>query len=350
MTKVGKEFFQDNEWDDFLKRSPMGQFQQSAMWARYKETEGWRSERVVFKNGNRITGGLQALIRKTYFGAIGYVSKGPVVLNEDEPSVETAVKSIFEIMNLNQMEAIIVQPPDDSSVIPEVLMKHEFVKIPMLKVIDSTLLLPVKGGEVSINKSMNRRTREKIKKGVREGVTVREGCFCDIPIFFMMMADTCRRQGIKNINPSSVKALQNIWYSFNPRRNIRLTFAEINGESVAGLLCILFGDTVTLWKKGWTGRYSGYHPNDVLYKEAFIWAFENGYSHCDFAGINRNIAEWLICGNRLTDKQNSSRDAFIMRFGGTPKLLPSAVIYIKNLPLRHIFRSLNKIRETLSFQ
>lgn len=341
---------EDKEWDDYLKHCSLGQFQQSAMWARFKETEGWRPERIVFKNGDSVTGGLQALIRNTTFGAIGYVSKGPVLLEEDEHSVDAAVNSIFEIVNGNSLKAIVVLPPDDSSVIPEALMKHDFVKIPMLKVIDSTLLLPVDGGEVGINKSMNHRTRNKISKGVRRGVTVREGRITDIPMFFGMMEETCKRQGEKNLNPGSVEALENIWHAFNAERNIRLTFAEINGEPVAGMLCILFGDKVTIWKKGWTGKFSEFHPNDVLHKETFVWAFENGYSHCDFAGLNRKIAERLVRGNELTDQQKSSRDAFNLQFGGAPKLLPGAVIYIRNQPLRHIFRSFSKIREAFSFQ
>ena len=37
----------DASWDEFLMKTPMGQFQQSSMWAQVKEVDGWESLRVV---------------------------------------------------------------------------------------------------------------------------------------------------------------------------------------------------------------------------------------------------------------------------------------------------------------
>lgn len=81
------------------------------------------------------------------------------------------------------------------------------------------------------------------------------------------------------------------------------------------------------------------HPNDVLYYDGFLWACNNGYTMADIAGIDRDIAEAVIHGHPLTEKQKASRDYFNLRLGGTPKLLPKAVIYIDNQVARRAFRA-----------
>src|ERR1017187_3150477 len=71
---------EDPYWDDFLKATPLGHFQQSSLWARAKDIEGWRPVRMILTLDGQIAGGFQILTAHTRFGLIGYVSKGPVVI------------------------------------------------------------------------------------------------------------------------------------------------------------------------------------------------------------------------------------------------------------------------------
>ena len=339
MTIVEKGISRDDEWDDFLKRSPMGQFQQSAMWAKYKEHAGWSTYRTVIEKDRHIIGGFQLLIRKTPLGNIGYISKGPVFLDEDKSDIEMIVGSIFDVIRERTIRAIVMQPPDDSLMTREVFKNHGFIEIPGHEVIDATLLFPLDGGKEHIDKRMTSTSRYSIRQGIRKGVLIREATMDDIPIFFEMMSASCKRQGIRTPNPGSVEALKNLWNVFYGKGCLRLTLAEYNGEPVASLLCINFANRVTFWKKGWSGKGRGMNPNDALYYEAMLWAHKNGYAIVDFAGIDREIAETIIDGHRLTEKQKSGRDYFNLRLGGIPKLLPKAVIYIDSPVARRAFKA-----------
>src|SRR5258708_16240042 len=71
---------EDNCWDKILQETPLGQFQQSTIWARAKATEGWRVVRLVLTMDKEILGGFQILWRPSWRGRVAYVSKGPVGL------------------------------------------------------------------------------------------------------------------------------------------------------------------------------------------------------------------------------------------------------------------------------
>ena len=312
----------------------MGQFQQSSMWAKYKEYTGWVPYRTVFKSDNQIVCGFQLLMKKTHIWNIGYISKGPVLNKENGIDIENTIDVMLDEVKQKNIIALVVQPPDNSIFIGEAFKKRLFHDVAMLGVIDATLLIPVEGGKESFEKSMTREKRRMIRQGIRCGVAVREGGRADIPLFFEMMSASCRRQGEGTPNPVSVESLGKLWENFNSHGCIRMTFAEYDREPLAGLLCIGFGDRVTLWKKGWSGKGREMHPNDILCLDAFSWACEKGYSVCDFAGLNTGIARALIGGNPLTDPQRASRDLFNLHFGGVPRLLPNAMIYLRN-PLFH---------------
>lgn len=328
---------EDKEWDDYLQSTEMGQFQQSSMWAKYKEHTGWSPDRVVLRRNNQIVGGFQLLMKKTKFLKIGYVSKGPVVENENIIDIENTIDAMFDVLTKNKIFALVVQPPDNSLLMGDVFRRRFFHDVPMLGVIDATLMNSSDGGKERIEKTMTREKRRMIRQGIRCGIVVREGGRADVPLFFEMMSASCGRQGEGTPNPGSVGALDKLWEIFDSQGCIRLTFAEFDREPLAGLLCIGFGNRVTLWKKGWSGKGREWHPNDILYMDAFLWACEKGFSVCDFAGLDTGIARALIDGNPMTDQQRASRDIFNLHFGGIPKLLPNAMIYLRNPLIRRAF-------------
>ena len=113
-----------------------------------------------------------------------------------------------------------------------------------------------------------------------------------------------------------------------------MTFAEYNHEVLAGTLNIIFGKKVNLWKKGWNFKHPDRYPNDLLYYEILHWACSNNFNHCDFIAFDRSIADALQKGEPLSDAQKKSRHIFNLRFGGVPKILPPARIWIANPLLR----------------
>ena len=131
----------DAAWDEFLMKTPMGQFQQSSMWAQVKGVDGWECLRVVATIAEQIAGGFQVLWRDTRFGRIGYVSKGPVAVPETQSLIDRLVILMRDLVRKHKILALIVQPPDDSCLTSDILELHQFIQSNPMGVIETTMIV-----------------------------------------------------------------------------------------------------------------------------------------------------------------------------------------------------------------
>jgi hypothetical protein len=340
--------FEDSAWDAFLQSSPFGEFPQSSVWARYKHTDGWRCSRTLVKRDQRIAGGFQVLWRPTRFGRIGYAGKGPVAQAEDPEMVDALVEMLAETTRRLRLAALVVQPPGRSRLTPARLQAPVFLPNRIQSIITATLVVDVTAGMPTIEAGMRRTTRQLLRKGIRSGVTVREGFEKDLETFFHLMLKTCERQNVSP-NPSSAAALKALWQASGGAAGCRLTLAEHGGKAIGGLFCIAFGKVLALWKKGSIPDRLGLHPMESLYHDAFAWAASRGFHFCDFLSLQRRTAECLLRKLPLTGEQKHSRDIFNLGFGGTPVLLPEAYLHIPNPLLALGYRLLASTPFTLGW-
>jgi hypothetical protein len=166
---------------------------------------------------------------------------------------------------------------------------------------------------------------------------VRQGTEDDLPHFFALMLKTCSRQSVSP-SPGSLDALRLLWRVFARTDEVQLWIAECADSRPAAQLNLLFGGRMTLWKKGWDGSHREWHSNEVLEAHAIEWANAHGYRVCDFCAIDLSIAKSILDGRSLSRTQATSRDAFNLGFGGVPKLLPPALLYVPNPVLRWVYR------------
>jgi hypothetical protein len=322
-------------WDDFLRSCIRGQFQQSSLWAQAKQIEGWKNLRVILEQGGRIDGGFQVLWRPTRIGRVGYVSKGPVLSFEEPEQLQFTLDLLLWVVRSHQLMALIVQPPDETQLLGLSLAKRGFVQDHLMDVISSTCMVDLTGSGDGWE-AIGRSKKLQIRQAIRRGVTIREGGDADIPKFFSLMSQTCARQRVRP-HPSSVEALRDLVQAFKPGRDVRLSFADCQGETIACQLDLKFGRRATTWKKGWDGSHPNLHPNALLAYEALRWAKSLGCECLDFAGMHRSLAESLLTQQPLTKAQNMERDMFNLGFGAKPRLLPSAVVYWRNPLLRFAY-------------
>ena len=322
-------------WDSWLEHEPLGQFQQTSRWAQFKAGEGWQAERVWLGQKSSPNGGLQLIWKSTRVGRVGYVPKGPVVPGEDPAAVAELFRLLKERARSIGLRALILQPPDQSGITPEFLGAHQFDRRPMPSVIRATATIDLRGGRISWESRMHSKTRQQARAAAKRGVTVRSGDRADLALFFSLMAESCRRQNTQP-NPSRVAALEALWDAFSA--HIKLGFACVEGEPVAGLLMIGHGDRLTFWKKGWNSRGAQLYANCLLMVEAMQWATDWGYTTVDFAGVDPMIAATLLAGEPLSETQQKSRDMFNLRLGAQPQLLPPAQLLVLNPALRQLHR------------
>lgn len=335
----------DLSWDTFLRSSPLGQFQQSSMWARVKALEGWSCIRVVMKNENDIVGGFQLLWKKVGPFAVGYISKGPVLNSENTEMVEFSIELIRSVVQRFHISAIIVQAPDRCKYGPVFLRPRYFLPNRTLGVIENTLIVDVAREIGEVERDLSRETRRMVRKAQEKGIRIREGNANDAATFFDLMLSSCRRQKQKKPNPPNAESLRHLWKTFQSQGCIRMTLAEYSGQAIASQLSIPFGETVHLFKKGWSPQYADLRPNELLFWDALKWSQQHGYKFCDFGSLQPDIAAALIQKRGLTAKQKQSRDVFNIRFGGRPLALPHAVLFTNNPGLRFACRMILPARK-----
>jgi lipid II:glycine glycyltransferase (peptidoglycan interpeptide bridge formation enzyme) len=322
-------------WDAWLESSPLGQFQQTTRWAQFKAIDGWQAERIFVDVHRPEAGGLQLLWKATRFGRIGYVSKGPVLPLETGPVITEVLKKLQATARGLGLRALILQPPDRSGIADLDLRPHHFSRNPVPSVIRATATIDLRSGRGAWEGRMHSKTRQQARAAIKRGVTVRSGGRADLALFFALMCESCRRQNTRP-NPSRLEALEALWDAFNPR--LRLGFASVDGEAIAGLLMIGHGDRLTFWKKGWNSRGAQLYANCHLMVEALDWGTQWGYATVDFAGLDHGIAQTLVGGGSLDEAQQRSRDMFNLRLGAQAQLIPGARLLVLNPVLRQLHR------------
>lgn len=325
---------EDLSWDTFLESVSQGQFQQSSAWGQYKQTQGWCISRLILGINGRIVGGFQMLWKSTRLGRIGYVSKGPVLGREDPELVSLLVRRLRNQVSKLELQAVIVQPPDFSRRMVEALSREGFRQGQPLNIIEATSLLDLTPGAVPLEKRLSDSVRKNLRRAARKRVVVREGTGNEVSLFYELMAATCARRGVRP-NPPDRATTEALWQSMARHGKARLTFALCQGEVAAGKLSILFGNRYSSFKVGWNGRHSRSHPNELLEFEALQWAQANGYLLADWVGISRAAAVAVLEGKDFDEACIRATDRFVLRFGGRPVLLPSALMWIRN----PVFRS-----------
>jgi len=328
----------DPLWDDFLRGTPRGQYQQSSLWAEYKATEGWTPHRIILTGPGGIVGGFQILWKKTRLGRIGYLSKGPVAHPESAVLVRQLGALLVDVAGKLRLTALNVQLPDETRIETGLAAETGGIRSNPMGVIEATYLVDVRPEMEVLRSKMSPSLRRNIRRAKKERMVVREGTAADIPRFFQLMAATCQRQETAP-NPPSEEAVRRLWEIFSPTKSIRMTFAECGDGSPAAKLCLHFGDRVTLWKKGWDGSLGQLHPNELLEDEALEWAHAHGYRICDFCSLDRIAAARILGGKPAVGESLSSRDEYHLRFGGFPQLLPPSLMLIPNPLLRWGFRN-----------
>ncbi|MGO8678922.1 MAG: lipid II:glycine glycyltransferase FemX [Limisphaerales bacterium] len=328
----------DDRWDAFLQASPLGHFQQSSLWAQAKASQGWRPIRVLLTIDGSLAGGFQILARTRRFGSIGYVSKGPVLAGEEPALAEFLVQQLAATARRCRLLGLVVQAPDESGLDVQLLGRGQFLLNHLVDVGRATLLADVSRGPDEVLSRLRKTTACEIRQARRRGIQVRQGGEADVGAFFRLVTTTCERQGTRP-DPPSESALASAWAAFHPTGHVRLTLAEYEGEAVAGSWCFCFGNRVTGWKKGWSGRHRERHPNSLLIFEAVEWASRHGYKLFDFCSLSPDIARILLRGEPLSQEHKKGRDFVHLSFGNKPVLLPESHIFVNPWWARALYRA-----------
>ncbi len=307
---------------------------QSSLWAEVKALNGWKARRVIAFDGEQIIGGAQMLTRTVkFFGTIGYVPKGPILIGEDKSLATKMLAQIDKLANSEQLRLLFVQPSEFNAWVPE-LVNRGFKPSPVEIAPSATLLVDLTADLDAILSRMSKGMRNHVRRSQKRGIRVREGSKDDLPIFHRLLSATGQRQRFSIFD---LAYFQGMWDILDQSGYIKLFISELDGDAVSAQVCVLFGNTVVAKQIGWSGQHRHLHPNEALDWFTIQWAKRNGYRFYDLEGIERHAAKTLLAGKGLPAECVGTAAAYKSRLGGNVHLSPAAYCYIANPVLRAVY-------------
>jgi len=320
----------DPSWDAFLAAAG-GEYPQTSMWAQVKSESSYQTWRVIARQGSKIVGGSQLLVRSLPIGAVGYMPLGPVLSCENSSLTRILVQQIRQLAKRERIRFLAVQAPWGSRTALAHLREGGFSEPSPELVPTASVLIDLSSDLRLIFSQMSATTRKHLRRGEHNGIAVREGTCSDLLAFYSLACETADRHGFAAPHRDYFST---VWRAFAPGGHIKMFVVEIAGEPLSALLVIAFGNIVTCWRMGWSGKQPALYPNEAMHWAAIQWAKSQGYRYFDFGGISRELAKWVLAGGTTRVTQAYKANYFKLGFGGQPRLLAEPLVYIHNPLLR----------------
>ena len=275
------------------------------------------------KEEGRICAGAQILIRgMPGIGRIGYVPRGPLVAGERIDIAAALIAELKDVAKAQRIRHLIVQPPRTGQWMAEQLPDWGFARSALSVAPTATILLDLAPDTDELLARMSKSARRHIRKGEREGISIREADHNEIEVFHSLLMTTGERQGW---SPQSLEFFESMWKEFHPQGHVRIFLAEYESRVVSAHLVVPFGDVMLSKLSAWSGDRSAPYPNETLEWFMIRWAKEHGFRYYDFEGFDRAAAEELRQSDQ--ESRSESMDHYKLKFGGDVVLLPPAFDY-----------------------
>jgi peptidoglycan pentaglycine glycine transferase (the first glycine) len=275
-------------WNAALLQLPAPHVLQSWEWGEFKGGWGWAPTRLLFEAGGRIYAAAQLLRRplgarlRDWPLAVMYVPKGPLLADYDGRLLEAVLNALVE--QARAAGAIFVKvDPDIELGEPggDCLQRLGWRPSPEQVQFKNTLLVDLEGSEEELLAAMKSKTRYNVRLAARRGVTVRAGGEGDLPCFYAMYAATAARDRFA-IRPFDY--YRDVWGRFLAAGLAHLLLAEVEGETVGGVMLLRFASSAWYMYGASSGQCRELMPNYLLQWEALRWAKAQGCRVYDLWG------------------------------------------------------------------
>ncbi len=267
-------------WDERVAAAPRGHLLQSWAWGELKARFGWRVRRVAVGAACA-----QVLFRPlpAGLGTIAYVPKGPAADFGDRAALESLLEAIGPLARQQRAICLKIEPNlEDGPEAAALLRALDFRPSPQTVQPRRTLLVDLTAAPEAILARMKSKTRYNIRLAGRKGVTVRPGDEGDLPAFYRLMEITARRDGFGLHSRAYYEAVYRLFIA--PGRG-RLLLAEYEGQLLAGLVVLAFGDTAIYMYGASADEHRNRMPTYLLQWEAMRWAKAQGCRTYDLWGV-----------------------------------------------------------------
>lgn len=315
----------DTEWDRFVEQTPGGQYLQTSWWALVEGLRGRHTVRFVIRSGVHIVAGAQITLRRLPLGgAVGYISRGPVIALDDPALLESVHMMMHRITRVCHIQYLIVQPPRQHEKYIQQLTAWGFRPCRVGEDFRAGIIVDVTPRPDTLLSNMRKAKRQSIRRGMRNGTTVREGSVADLMTFYQLHVVTSQRQ---QFVPLPEDYFVQMWRLLSERGCIKMFLSEYEGEVVAGEIDFPFGDTVYAEIFGWSGTLPKSFASEVLTWKVMEWAHEQGYHYYSMGWIELEAARALEEHGSLPESFEGTATSFKVGLSKQVQFFPGSYDY-----------------------
>ena len=282
---------ENNKLDEFLETNKKSHFLQSPEWAKVKTD--WKHEMLVVEEDGNIKGTMSILLRKVpiFKRYIMYAPRGFVCDEHDKETLAKLTEKAKEVAKKYKAFIFRLDPDisNDDEEFKKIVQEIGYKQKKNIKNIDQVIQpkyvfrLKLTGKtEDELLASFNQKTRYNIRLAIKKGVTVREGSKEDLKIFYDIMKETGSRDNFF-IRPLSY--FEHLYDCMSPN-HVKLIIAEHEGNPIAAVMPIMYGNKVWYLYGGSSNKYRNLMPNYLLQFEMMKWGLKNNCDIYDFRGVS----------------------------------------------------------------
>jgi lipid II:glycine glycyltransferase (peptidoglycan interpeptide bridge formation enzyme) len=239
-----------DDWDGFVAVQPAGDPLQAWGWGEVTAVGGERPVRLIARGrGGRVHGLVQLLVRQTSFGRrVIYAPHGPLVDSatlEGDAVLGALLTGIWAVGAAERAIVVKVDPRATNGRAAQAwrsaLESHGLIRARADLQARTTRVLDLRQGSEPVFASLEKDTRNLVRRASREGVTTRVLAEPDRPAlvtFRTILLETVSRMGVR---VRSAEAFERLAAEFGPSGSMRLVLADLSGMPIAGCLALLSG-------------------------------------------------------------------------------------------------------------
>lgn len=280
-------------WNSFVINSPSGHLMQSYEWGEFKAALGWEVERVGIEHDGQIVAGAQILFRSLPVLplTLAYIPKGPIVNLNNKDIAYELFPAVHQTAHQHRAIFLRIEPnlPDDL-ILHNILKEQGFQLTSHTNQPRSTIIMNLNGGEQTLKSGMRKKTRQLVRRAVRNGVEIVWGQEQDLDEFYQILSSTARLKGFDIHNKFFY---EQGWRTFQKADSVRILLAKYKGEVVAVKMIFIYSNTSMHLFGGTSDKGRALNASYLIQWEAIKWAMEHGYQYVDLWGIPDEIATIL---------------------------------------------------------